>query len=364
MKKAVKIVICAVLAVIIAAGCITYALLPHPLNYDIESITPVGTDVSISKQEDDSVTIRKNGDGDFKILMFTDMHLDGKNKTSKITVDHLVKNIQREKPDLVLLGGDNVTSGINRKRSNQLAQIFEKLDVYWGGVLGNHEGDNSYSISREEMVDIFSSYPHCLMRKGLDSADGNCNYSINILNSDGTLKETFFFLDTFDELTDEQIKEFGVDPEKSTYDGAHENQIEWYTQKVEQTRLMYGDFESILLMHIPLPQVAQLAETGNFKYGVNLEGVCQSAVDRGLFDAVKSSGTTKTVFCGHDHLNTFGGDYQGILLSYIEPSGYGAYGAAKLGYEEKDWLQGYTVLEIKDDGTFTQTQVRNSTIEE
>ncbi len=363
MKKAVKIVICAVLAVLIAAGCITYALLPHRLNYDIDSITPVGSDVNISKQDDDSVTLRKNSDGDFKILMFTDMHLDGKNKTSNRTVDNLVKNIQREKPDLVLLGGDNVTSGINRTRCKQLSQIFEKLDVYWGGVIGNHEGDNSYSISREEMVDIFSSYPHCIMRKGLDNVDGNCNYSINILNSDGTLKETFFCLDTFDTLSDEQMKEYGIVSDSSVYDGAHKNQIEWYKQKVEQTRNMYGEFKSVLLMHIPLPQHKELAEKGEFLYGVNLEGVCASAVDQGLFDAVKASGSTTAVFCGHDHLNTFGAEYQGILLSYIEPSGYGAYGAAKLGYEEKDWLQGYTVLEIKDDGTFNQTQVRNSTIE-
>ena len=115
-------------------------------------------------------------------------------------------------------------------------------------------------------------------------------------------------------------------------------------------------------MHIPLPQQKELAEKGEFLYGVNLEGVCASAVDQGLFDAVKQSGTTNTVFCGHDHLNTFGADYQGILLSYIEPSGYGAYGAKKLGYEEKDWLQGYTVLVIKNDGTFEQNQVRNSTL--
>lgn len=364
MKKTIKIVICILAAVLIAAGCITYALLPHPLNYDIGSITAVGSDVSIAKQDEDSVTIRKNGDEDFKILMFTDMHLDGKNKTSSVTVDHLVKNIQREKPDLVLLGGDNVTSGMNRKRCRQLSEIFEKLGVYWGGVIGNHEGDNSFSISREEMVDIFSSYPHCVMRKGLDSADGNCNYSINILNSDGTLKETFFFLDTFDTMTQEQKDNFSITSDGSVYDGAHENQIEWYSKKVEQTRLMYGDFKSVLLMHIPLPQYTELAEKGEFSYGVNLENVCATAHDYGLFDAVKASGSTQAVFCGHDHLNSFGADYQGILLSYIEPSGYGAYGTEKLGYDEKDRLQGYTVLQLNDDGTFEQTQVRNSTIED
>lgn len=363
MKKAVKIILCVLAAVIIAAGCITYAFLPHPLSYDIESIASVGSDVNILGQTEDSVTIRKNGDEDFKILMFTDMHLDGKNKTSNVTVDHLVKNIQREKPDLVLLGGDNVTSGMNRKRCSQLAQIFENLGVYWGGIIGNHEGDNSFSISREEMVDIFSSYDHCIMRKGVDSADGNCNYSINILNSDGTLKHTFFCLDTFDTLNEEQMKKYGVSGDGSHYDGVHENQIEWYNQKVEQTSNIYGDYKSTVLIHIPIPQYKELAEKGDFLYGVNLEGVCASAFEPGLFDAIKASGTTTSVFCGHDHLNTFGAKYEGVLLSYIEPSGYGAYGAKKLGYEEKDWLQGYTKLELKNDGTFEQTQVKNAAVQ-
>ena len=357
MKKIISVIT----AFFIAFGGKISALFPQPLDYDIDSIQSVGSSVSVVEQGKDSVTIKKSG-GDFKVLMFTDMHLDGKNETSFVTVDHLVKNIQREKPDLVILGGDNVTSGFNRKRSHQLAEIFEKLGVYWGGVIGNHEGDNGLSIRRGKMVDIFSSYPHCLMRKGIKNIDGNCNYSINILNGDGTLKQTFFFLDTFDTLSKLQQKKRGISGDGSVYDGAHENQIEWYRQKAAETRDAYGDYKSILVIHIPLPQFAQAAEKGEFLYGVNLEGVCCTAYENGLFDAVKSSGTTTAVFCGHDHLNTFGADYQGILLSYIEPSGYGAYGLQKLGYDEKEWLQGYSVLELAGDGTFTQTQMRNGAI--
>ena len=91
--------------------------------------------------------------------------------------------------------------------------------------------------------------------------------------------------------------------------------------------------------------------------------MCCSGFDAGLFDAIKELGVTKAVFCGHDHMNSFGAEKDGILLSYIEPSGYGSYNTGnRLGYEEKDWLQGCTVLKIASDGSFTREQQRNSVV--
>ena len=165
MTKKKKILLCCLAAVLVAAavaGVIVCSKLPRALNYPIKEIKPVehGT-VAIVSESDDTVTLQKGDAGAFRVLMFTDQHLDGNNKTGYKTVERMIDAIRNEQPDLVLVGGDNVTSGLNKKRANQYAQIFEQLGVYWGGVLGNHEGDNPYSVSRSEMVDIFSSYAHC-----------------------------------------------------------------------------------------------------------------------------------------------------------------------------------------------------------
>ena len=360
-KKILYVVLCAVLAVLLVGGGVAWSFLPHPLNYNIRGIEAVGSSVEVTEQTDDSVTVRKKGTGDFKVLMFTDTHLDGKNKTSKLTVSHLVENIQKEKPDLVLLGGDNVTSGMNRKRCKQLGEIFEKLGVYWAGVIGNHEGDNPYSVTRTEMMDIFTSYDHCLMKKGLADVTGDCNYALHILNADGSMKETFFFMDTFDEVDAERRAEYGLPAEGTAYDGVRPDQVEWYTAKMQATKETYGDFKSIMLLHIPLPQMEQAAEAGKFLYGGKLEGVCATAYEPGLFDAIKAGGSTQAVFFGHDHMNNFGLEVDGIVLSYIEPSGYGSYNTGnRLDYEEKDWLQGYTALILHDDGTYDHSFKRNS----
>ena len=363
MKRKALIIIIAVLAVLVAAGFIVYkAALPQPLSYDIDSVPSVGSSVEIVDEKEDEVTIKKNGDG-FKVLMFTDLHFDGKNETSTVTATNLVNNIVREKPDLVIVGGDNVTSAFNGKRSAQLATIFENLGVYWAGVLGNHEGDNRFSISREKMISVFSSQDHCLIKSGKDDVDGLGNYALVILNEDDSVKHVYYFMDTMDEMSSELKAEYGIPEEESPYDGTKASQVKWYTEKNNELKEKYGDFKSTVVVHIPLPQYKTAAENGKFIYGDRLEKICASGFDAGLFDAIKAGGTTKSVFCGHDHLNTFGIEYDGILLSYIQPSGYGSYTtASRLGYEEADWLQGYTKLELENDGTFTASRVRNAEI--
>ncbi len=368
MTKKKTIILCcaAVLAVaLIVATAIVLAKLPMPLNYPIDKIEAVNggaQTVGVASETEDSVTLRKTTDAPFKVLMFTDMHLDGKNKTSYTTVDRMVKSIQKEMPDLVLLGGDNVTSGYNEKRSHQLAEIFEKLGVYWGGVIGNHEGDNRFSITRSEMVDIFASYEHCLMRRGPQNIDGDCNYCINLLDSNGKHIQTVFCLDTFDEISEAQKAQLTVFENKTPYDGAHENQVKWYAQKAKALKKEYGEYKSILLLHIPMHEYDIAAEKGIFLYGEQREGVCSTCYDNGLFKAINKAGVTQAVFCGHDHLNNFGALYGNVILSYIESSGYGAYGLQRSGAPKSEWLLGYTALSILPDGTFSHSQVRYSEV--
>lgn len=357
--------LCVVLCTASASACLVL--------YPVGTIPSVGSTVEIVDENEDSITIRKTDDEPFKILMFTDTHLAWLDKKQPLknhtrTVEEMVNNIRREKPDLVLFGGDNVTSGFNRLRSRQFARIFEKLGVYWGGVLGNHEGDNAFSIRRNTMVEIFSSYDHCLMRLGKKDVDGDCNYVIRILNADGSLKQAIVCFDSFDEMSDEMKKEHGFDPSEDVYDVIKQSQIDWYTSQIADMKKTYGKCPSIALLHIPLTQYADAADAvekgeTRFIWGDKRENVCCCGFDSGLFDAIKKSDSTTTVFCGHDHLNNYGVKWQGITLSYIEPSGYGAYGMAKRGAPESEWLQGYTRLLFADDGTFTHEQFRNYDLE-
>lgn len=360
MKKSVKIILALVLAAIIGVSGFVIYKNSQGISYDISSVEKVQNDVEIVSETEDGVTIKKKSDGDFKVLMFTDTHLNGKKAKDNMTVTYIVNNINEQKPDFVIFGGDNISSGFNKKRTTEFAELMESLGVYWAAVLGNHEGEGILTVSREENVEIFSSYDYCLMRNGKDDIDGNGNYTINILNSDGTLKEVFFFLDSGSYMTDESKSEYGVTKDGEVYDGVKTSQVQWYRDKHDALTAEYGKFKSITVVHIPPYQAEREYSEDDFLYGEKRESICESGFDAGLFDAMKEKGGAQAVYFGHDHVNDFGVMCDGILLSYIQPSGYGVYNMeTKFDSPESDWIQGATLLSIKADGTYTAERIYN-----
>lgn len=363
MKKSSKITVAIIAVLLIAAigagGFVLYKS-SQGISYDISSVEKLQSDIEIISETQDSVTIKMNSDGEFKVLMFTDTHLKGDKELDNMTVTYMIKNITEQNPDLVILGGDNVTYGFNKKRNIELAELFEKLGVYWATVLGNHEGDGFMSYSRENVIKLFSSYEHCLVKEDKADIDGYGNCTINILNNDGTLKEVFFLMDTGDYMTEESKAEYGVTEEDDVYDGVKTSQVQWYKDKHDELTAEYGEFKSVLVIHIPPYQAEQEYAEGDFLYGEKREGVCESGFDSGLVDALSEKGSTQAVYFGHDHVNDFGVMYEDILLSYIQPSGYGAYNMqSKFDSPENEWIQGCTVLNIKDDGTYTYERIFN-----
>lgn len=140
----------------IGAGSFLVYKINHGLNYDITSVDNVGTNVEIVSEDIDSVTIKKNDDSAFKVVMFTDTQLNG-NKEDQMSVNYIVENVTREKSDLVIFGGDNVSSAISKKRTVEFAQLMEKLGIYRAAVLGNHDGEGVLTYSRKETIDIYAT---------------------------------------------------------------------------------------------------------------------------------------------------------------------------------------------------------------
>lgn len=360
MKTFLKAILALVLVAAIGFGGFIFYKSSQGIAYDIESLEKIQNDVELVSETEDSVTIRKKSDGDFKVVMFTDTHLKGDKELDSITATYLVKNIQEQNPDLVILGGDNVTYGFNKKRNVQLAELFEKLGVYWATVLGNHEGDGFMSYDRENVIKLFASYDHCLVREGKADVEGDGNCTINILNSDGTLREVFFLMDSGDYMTQESKDKYGVTDTDEVYDGIKDTQVQWYKDKHDEIQAEYGEFKSITVVHIPPYQAEKEYADGDFIYGEKREGVCESGFDAGFFDALKEKGSAQAVYFGHDHVNNFGVMCDGILLSYMQPSGYGAYNmSTKFDAPENEWIQGCTVLTIKENGTYDAERIFN-----
>ena len=364
MKKGKKIVVAIIAIILVAAmgagGFVIYKS-SQGLAYDISSVTKLENDVEIVSETDDSVTIKKNSNDEFKVLMFTDTHLKGDKELDNTTLTYMIKNITEQKPDLVILGGDNVTYGFNKKRNVQLAELFENLGVYWATVLGNHEGDGFMSYDRAKVIELFSSYEHCLVKENNNVfVWGFGNTAINILNSDGTLREVFFLMDSGDYMDAETKLDYGITDKDDVYDGVKRSQVEWYKEKHDALTAEYGKFKSVTVVHIPIYQAEKEYTEEDFLYGKKREGVCESGFDSGLFDAMKEKGSAQAVYFGHDHVNDFGVMCEDILLSYMQPSGYGAYNMqSKFDAPENEWIQGCTLLNISEDGTYTAERIFN-----
>lgn len=221
-------------------------------------------------------TLYKEVDGvkkdDFKVLMFTDTHLDHKKPQCNYTYTMIAKNIMAEKPDFVAFCGDNITSIENEPRAKQFCQMLEDLNVYWSCTLGNHEGDQGDAtkgqtgLTRQAMVDIFASYPHCLLDASVKHTKvglpvyGVGNNAVNILNSKREVAQTLFFLDTEKLMSTESMAEYmneiedfkkmgkAKDNETEFYDYIHNTQIQWYKEVMADSKSL----NSVVFSHVPL----------------------------------------------------------------------------------------------------------------
>ncbi|MBO7404697.1 MAG: metallophosphoesterase [Clostridia bacterium] len=400
-KKKWRIVLPAVLGVVIAAGAVAAAVLPVTYAVDRSWIVQ-NPDYRVSVETRDGFTtlVKKDAagnalDGGFKVIGFTDTHLDHNREKGNVTLAYVIRNIVNEKPDLVIFVGDNITSSFNARRAKQLCRVMEELGVYWTCVLGNHEGDNRWSISREKMAALFSSYPHCLIEADeKHTADGEAvwgygNHVINLAEGEGNIMRSLFFLDGGSDMTDADREKYAAEIKAGsgrTDDYVKESQIKWYRENVSavdsvNTARGAGAVPSTVFVHIPLPEYriayekltgeTEVSQTNVPVYNVpdedgdvmlmgqRREGVCCSGHNSGLFDAILDAGSTDLVVCGHDHINDFVLRYKGVVLSYNMPSGYSSYNLYTKKISE-GLLQGYTRYTFRTDGSFDLEQVRNA----
>jgi hypothetical protein len=157
-------------------------------------------------------------------------------------------------------------------------------------------------------------YPHCLVESGPKDISGYGNYVVNLLNSDQQISQSLIFMDSGAYVSKEDVKTLGVS--KGSYDYIKPDQIGWYKEKI---RALQKGTKSSLFIHIPLCEYATgwdaiydktsktMKDTDFCSYisGMQREPVCCSEYNSGLFDVMESLGSTKNVYCGHDHVNDY-----------------------------------------------------------
>ncbi|MDD3946601.1 MAG: metallophosphoesterase [Clostridia bacterium] len=384
-KKRMVIVIVSVILLLAVIGVSAYWGIPVGLIIDKDSVQKIETNVQkfeAGTYGDYMALGKVDAEGNltdepFKIITFTDLHLDTYFNKGARSISHMIENIKAENPDLVILTGDIVTSSTNWLRVKQFGKLMDELGVYWCTVLGNHEGDNWRSIKREKFVDVWSSFQYCLMHDDPDAvADGvwgNGNYVINLVKSGGAITQSLIFMDSGNRVSKQDAERLNIS--KESYDYIKPSQIKWYRGVISKLEAMQQEqpILSMLYIHIPLQEYAdaynivteeqleegQTASDNETLYvcGKAYEKVSASDYNSGLFATLVEEGHTQAVFCGHDHINNFIIQYQGIYLVYVQKGGYSSYDMATRGLGEEN--QGYTNTVVNADGSIGITHFIN-----
>lgn len=361
-----------VIAVVsVAAAIANYACLKNNLKA-INEFEAVDNPSAIIPAMNENGEYVFTSDRELKIVDITDVHLGGgwiSYKKDRMALNAVASMISAEKPDLVIVTGDigypvPIFSGTlnNMYPVRLFTNLMEKLGVYYTVTLGNHDSE-AYSFYSREKIGYAYEKPelaYSIFNVGPENVDGIGNQVIRVENSEGKLTQALFLVDSHS-YTNGDI--FGI---FWKYDNVHENQIEWYKQKVLEMQKENPEVKSLMFMHIPLVEFRDAyneflangeKDTAEIKY---LSGsvhekepyvLCGTGEDD-MFETVRQLGSTKALFFGHDHKNNLSLNYKGIDMIYVKSIDYLAYiGINKLG----DY-RGCTIINVNPDGTYSQTQ--------
>ncbi len=296
----------------------------------------------ISNANSGDKTLRYREDGTFKIVQFADIHWQNGDvndiKTSKLMEEIL----DVEKPDLVVMTGDNIAGGgCNDCKKAILGYSKPMVDrkIPWAVTFGNH--DDEGPMNRKDQMKQFQTVPFCLAKAGPEDIDGVSNYYLNIYDSKGDkAKNTLYFIDSLSYAP----KEIGG------YAWITRKQINWYVETAAKIEKENGrKLPALAFFHIPIPEYDQVFDANSL--GSKNEVVCCSKINSGFFAAMLEAGDIMGTFVGHDHTSDYEGTLNGIRLCYGRGIGYSTYG-------KDGFPRGAKVIVLTEDKKDFQTWVR------
>lgn len=279
--------------------------------------------------------LRFNSDGKFKILQLADLQDD--EILNGVAKEFIRRAVAEEKPDLVVLTGDNtagyackvgikaIDDSLSKSAVKQFMSILDDAGVPVAMVFGNHDDDDT-KTTKEDLMKMYQEYDCFVGYDAVPELYGCGTYNLPIYSSDGSDKVSFnlwmFDSNTYDEV-------YGG------YDYVHPDQIEWYKNtEAELTKANGGTpVPSMAFQHIIVDEIwdciepcsandsgawdfgdrgyyrikPELQTGGNFK-----EWPCPGTQESLQFETMKENGNVLAMFFGHDHNNTFEISYQGI----------------------------------------------------
>ncbi len=259
-----------------------------------------------------------------KIMHITDTHLEEDNTEQSLFLIGVA--CDKEKPDVVIATGDNVTNNddasVVKERIDRFMKVFSERNIPVAVTFGNHDSETG-ALSREELMKCYNSYP-C----SLGNSDGpDCGtYNVPVYSSSGDhMKFNLWIMDSNDY------------DEEGHYGCVLPHQVEWYKKRSDEITAENGGSKvySMVFQHMIVADVYDALKKANGKklysfhhmydkndyymfdpaktnFGTLNETPCSGYHNFGQFEAMVEKGDVLAMFTGHDHTNSFGVRHKGI----------------------------------------------------
>lgn len=299
-----------------------------------------GENIMIKKE------LQFHSDGKFKIMQMADIQEIP--SISPDTILFLEAAVEKEKPDLIILTGDQIKGydpgfrGENGR--DKVRQVLQQIllpackrNIPIAVTLGNH--DEQAGLTDQEMSSLYMEFENCIT--GHIDEEATFTFHIPIQSSHGG--QTALNLYLFNSQGD--AKEGGYQPMLS-------QQLTWYRHIRDELKEQNGQYvPSLVFQHIPFAEFYHVLRRvhanakgairayrthKNEYYVLNEEYVRPGGrlleppsipdIDIGEYSALSEKGDILGVFVGHDHKNNFVADYKGMQLGYTPSCGFNAYG--------------------------------------
>ncbi|EEP75761.1 conserved hypothetical protein [Uncinocarpus reesii 1704] len=277
--------------------------------------------------------IRK--DGKFKIMQASDLHLATGFGTCrdpisvKPTREHLNfwgKLLDEEKPDLVVLSGDQIngdTAPDAQTATLKFAELFIRRKIPYTVIFGNH--DDEGDLNRNALMTLTQNLPYSLAKPGPADVEGVGNYVVEILGHTSSHSAlSLYMLDTHKYSPDER--------RYPGYDWLKPSQISWFrntAQSLKKDHQAYTHIHmNLAFIHIPLSEYRKVK---NYYKGSWREAPTAPRFNSEFKDALVNENVV-VVSCGHDHANDYcmleknEKDLPALWMCYAGGAGFGGYG--------------------------------------
>ena len=284
------------------------------------------------------LAVYKSSDKPLKIAQFADLHFGTEgnnyhNNRTERTKAYMQYIVDTEKPDLIVCSGDNImTTGLEGLK--EFIALMESYKTPWTFIYGNHDAESTTTgYNKKSISDYLESCDaeYLLFDTGYIDTENNRygNFSISILNSDGTKTLGAVIL----------LDSGAYNSKVSSYDSLTEGQIAWYKNEIDRLDALYSDegtIPSVVFAHIQLPEyytayraalsgkdaqliIKQQLTSTDIK---SIQTGGPTNVNTGFFQAMKDKESTVAFFCGHAHLLDFQVKMDGIVLGFAPQTGF------------------------------------------